>query len=81
MNNYSYVYYTIILFIVKWDLQKKWQHIFVYAAMSYTICVPALLITKTNQFSLSEDKLSIRAKKCPGAPVLKYSYQDSSVFD
>ena len=43
--------------------------------------VPVLFMTKVDQFSLLDDKVCMRAKKCSGLPVLKYSYQDSSVFD
>jgi len=40
-----------------------------------------LFITKVDQFSLLDGKVCMRAKKYLGSPVLKYSYQDSSVFD
>ena len=43
--------------------------------------VPVLFMTKADQFSLLDGKVCMRAKKCLGSPVLKYSYQDSSVFD
>ena len=45
------------------------------------VYVPVLFMTKVDQFSLLDGKVCMRAKKCLGSPVLKYSYQDSSVFD
>ena len=48
---------------------------------SHMVYVPVLFMTKVDQFSLLDGKVCMRAKKCLGSPVLKYSYQDSSVFD
>ena len=48
---------------------------------SHMVYIPVLFMTKVDQFSSLDGKVCMRAKKCLGSPVLKYSYQDSSVFD
>ncbi len=53
----------------------------IVCSVSPMVYIRVQLMTMADQLSLLDGKVCMRAKKCLGSPVLKYSYQDSSVFD